>query len=73
VLIAGDALITAHPAGRTADPQLCPRKFNHDEVAAVASLQALAELAADVALPGHGPVCRGSPASAVGLALGAHR
>jgi glyoxylase-like metal-dependent hydrolase (beta-lactamase superfamily II) len=73
VLIAGDALITAHPAGRTTGPQLCPRMFNYDEAAAVASLQALAGLSADAVLPGHGPAYRGSPASAVEQALAAHR
>jgi glyoxylase-like metal-dependent hydrolase (beta-lactamase superfamily II) len=73
VLITGDALITAHPAGRTTGPQLCPPMFNHDEAAALASLQPLAGLAADVVLPGHGPAYRGSPASAVERALAAHR
>jgi len=73
VLIAGDALITAHPAGRTTGPQLCPRMFNHDEAAALASLQALAGLSADMVLPGHGPAYRGSPASAVERAVAAHR
>ena len=34
---------------------LCPPMFNHDEAAALASLQALARLSADVVLPGHGP------------------
>jgi glyoxylase-like metal-dependent hydrolase (beta-lactamase superfamily II) len=38
VLIAGDALMTAHPAGRTTGPQLLPQMFNHDEAAALASL-----------------------------------
>jgi len=47
--------------------------FNHDEAAAVASLQALAGLSADVVLPGHGPAYRGSPGSAVEQALAAHR
>jgi glyoxylase-like metal-dependent hydrolase (beta-lactamase superfamily II) len=73
VLITGDALITAHPAGRTGGPQLCPPMFNHDEAAALASLQALAGLAADMVLPGHGPAYRGSPASAVQRALATHR
>jgi glyoxylase-like metal-dependent hydrolase (beta-lactamase superfamily II) len=73
VLIAGDALITAHPVARTAGPQLCPPMFNHDEAAAVASLQALAGLPANVVLPGHGPLYCGSPASAVERALAAHR
>ena len=73
VLIAGDALMTAHPAGRTAGPQLLPQMFNHDEAAALASLQTLAGLTADVVLPGHGPAWRGSPASAVERAGAAHR
>jgi glyoxylase-like metal-dependent hydrolase (beta-lactamase superfamily II) len=73
VLIAGDALITAHPAARATGPQLCPPIFNHDQAAALASLHALAGLSADVVLPGHGPACRGSPASAVERALATHR
>jgi glyoxylase-like metal-dependent hydrolase (beta-lactamase superfamily II) len=73
VLIAGDALMTAHPAGRTTGPQLLPAMFHHDEAAALTSLQALAVLSADVVLPGHGPAYRGSPASAVEQALAAHR
>jgi glyoxylase-like metal-dependent hydrolase (beta-lactamase superfamily II) len=73
VLITGDALITAHPAGRATGPQMCPPMFNHDEATALASLQALAGLSASVVLPGHGPAYRGSPASAVQRALAAHR
>jgi glyoxylase-like metal-dependent hydrolase (beta-lactamase superfamily II) len=73
VLIAGDALMTAHATERIPGPQLLPRMFNHDEGAALASLQALAGLAADVVLPGHGPAYRGSPASAVERAVAAHR
>ncbi len=73
VLIAGDALMTAHPAGRMTGPQLLPAMFHHDEAAALASLQALAGLSADVVLPGHGPAYRGSPASAVEQAVAAHR
>src|SRR5260221_7991746 len=72
VLIAGDALMTAHPAARTTGPQLLPRMFNHDEAAALASLQALAGLSADVVLAGHGPAYPGSPASAVERATAAH-
>ena len=73
VLIADDALMTAHPAARATGPQLLPRMFNHDEAAALASLQALAGLPAEVVLPGHGPAWRGTPASAVELAIAAHR
>ncbi len=47
--------------------------FNHDDAAALASLQALAALPADVVLPGHGPAYRGSPASAVEQVIAAHR
>ena len=71
-LIAGDALMTQHAAGRFTGPQLLPAMFNHDETAALASLQALAGLPADVVLPGHGPAYRGSPASAVEQAVAAH-
>ncbi len=73
VLLAGDALMTAHPTGRTTGPQLLPAVFNHDDAAALASLQALAALSADVVVPGHGPAYRGSPASAVEQAIAAHR
>jgi glyoxylase-like metal-dependent hydrolase (beta-lactamase superfamily II) len=73
VLLAGDALMTAHPTGRTAGPQLLPAMFNHDDAAALASLRALAALSADVVVPGHGPAYRGSPASAVEQAIAAHR
>ena len=47
--------------------------FNHDDAAALTSLQALARLSADVVLPGHGPAYRGSPASSVEQAAAAHR
>jgi glyoxylase-like metal-dependent hydrolase (beta-lactamase superfamily II) len=73
VLLVGDALMTAHPTGRAAGPQLLPAMFNHDDEAALASLQALALLSADVVVPGHGPAYRGSPASAVEQATAAHR
>ena len=65
--------MTAHPAGRTVGPQLLPAMFNHDDAAALTSLQALAELPAGVVLPGHGSAYRGSPASAAEQAVAAHR
>jgi glyoxylase-like metal-dependent hydrolase (beta-lactamase superfamily II) len=61
VLIAGDALMTAHPAARTTGPQLLPRMFNHDDAAALASLRALAGPPAEVVLP------------VAGQAIAAHR
>lgn len=73
VLLAGDALMTAHATSAHAGPQLLPRMFNHDDAAALASLERLRELPADVVVPGHGPPYRGSPASAVEQAVTAHR
>jgi glyoxylase-like metal-dependent hydrolase (beta-lactamase superfamily II) len=59
VLVSGDALITDHPVASRRGPQLLPSMFNHDEAACLRSLEALGMLAADVMLPGHGPVWRG--------------
>ena len=73
VLLAGDALMTAHPTARSAGPQVMPRMFNHDEATTLTSLETLRELDADVVLPGHGPAYRGSPESAVARALAVHR
>lgn len=73
VLLAGDALMTAHATAGRPGPQLLPPMFNHDEAAALRSLEALRNLPADVVVPGHGPAYRGTPASAVELALAAHR
>lgn len=66
VLIAGDALITVDlwdPERR--GPQLMRRQFNYDHAQAVASLDRIAPLEADVLLPGHGEPWRGSPGHAV--------
>ncbi|MER6631176.1 MBL fold metallo-hydrolase [Streptomyces sp. NPDC000987] len=59
VVIAGDALVTAHPTARIRGPQLLPGMFHHDRARAVASLDVLAELPGDLLLPGHGPAHRG--------------
>lgn len=72
VLLTGDALMTAHAVSAHAGPQLLPRMFNHDDAGALASLEALRDLPADVVVPGHGPAFRGTPASAVELAVAAH-
>ncbi|GJF12099.1 MBL fold metallo-hydrolase [Mycolicibacterium cyprinidarum] len=60
VVISGDALITDHPVAPRRGPQLLPSLFNHDEDGCRHSLAALAMLDAEVLLPGHGPVWRGS-------------
>lgn len=59
VVISGDALVTGHPTSRVEGPQLLPDMFHHRRERALASLEALAALDADVLLPGHGPVHRG--------------
>lgn len=65
VLISGDALVTGHPLLAGNRPQLLPEVFNHDQDGCVRSLAALGMLDADVLLPGHGPVWRGSVREAV--------
>ena len=69
-LLVGDALMTGHAVdGRHHGPQLMPAFFNTDTEQARRSLQRLRDLPADVVVPGHGPAHRGTPASAVDLAL----
>lgn len=71
VLFTGDALVTAHPLSRLGTgPQLLPGVFSEDETAMRASLEAIAHLAADTVVPGHGPHQRGSLAAMVAEALG---
>jgi glyoxylase-like metal-dependent hydrolase (beta-lactamase superfamily II) len=59
VLISGDALVSGHPTARIQGPQLLPGMFHHDRARALASLDILEGLDADVLLPGHGAVHRG--------------
>ncbi len=65
VLLAGDALMTDHALAHPTGPTLLPVFFNHDNAEARASLDRIADLAADVVVPGHGPAFRGTPAQAV--------
>ncbi|MEU0215497.1 MBL fold metallo-hydrolase [Streptomyces sp. NPDC006265] len=59
VLVSGDALVSGHPTSRVEGPQLLPDMFHHERPRALASLDILAELEAELLLPGHGPVHRG--------------
>ncbi|MEU5088380.1 MBL fold metallo-hydrolase [Streptomyces sp. NPDC021356] len=68
ILISGDALVTAHPASRTAGPQLLPDMFHTDRATALGALTTLEGVEADVVVPGHGPVHRGSVKEAAGRA-----
>ena len=67
VLIAGDAFTNGHPTTARKGPQPLADFFQHDPARAAASLDALAAVQADVVIPGHGPVFRGTPAQAVAL------
>ncbi|MFF9625244.1 MBL fold metallo-hydrolase [Streptomyces griseosporeus] len=59
VLISGDALVSGHPTARAKGPQLLPDMFHHERERALASLDLIEKLDADVLLPGHGPVHHG--------------
>jgi glyoxylase-like metal-dependent hydrolase (beta-lactamase superfamily II) len=69
VLVAGDALITAHLTSPHDGPQLLPEMFHGDLQRARQSLTKLAGLPASIVLPGHGPAFFGSPAQAAAEAL----
>ncbi|MFD3926220.1 MBL fold metallo-hydrolase [Streptomyces sp. NPDC058614] len=68
ILISGDALVSAHPTSRVRGPQLLPAMFDAEREKAYASLADIEALAADVLVPGHGPVHRGSVREAAGRA-----
>jgi glyoxylase-like metal-dependent hydrolase (beta-lactamase superfamily II) len=65
VLISGDALVTGHALSRTVGPQLLPTLFSHDAPAEYSVLDVFSGLAADVLLPGHGPMHHGDIGAAV--------
>ncbi|AZM64914.1 MULTISPECIES: MBL fold metallo-hydrolase [unclassified Streptomyces] len=68
VVVSGDALVSGHPTARTAGPQMLTDMFHHERATALASLDALGELDADLLLPGHGPLHRGPVRDAARLA-----
>lgn len=68
VLATGDALVTAHPLTTAQTPHLLPSVFNASDAGALAALDALATVDADVVVPGHGDVWRGPIGRAVDLA-----
>jgi glyoxylase-like metal-dependent hydrolase (beta-lactamase superfamily II) len=69
VLLVGDALTTGHAMSGLTGPHLMPAVFDHDRARALESVRGLATVAAEVVVPSHGPVFRGSPATAVEQAL----
>jgi glyoxylase-like metal-dependent hydrolase (beta-lactamase superfamily II) len=65
VVISGDALVSGHPTSRISGPQLLPAMFDAERDQSLAALRHIEGLAADVLLPGHGPVHRGPVRAAV--------
>jgi glyoxylase-like metal-dependent hydrolase (beta-lactamase superfamily II) len=70
-LLVGDALMTGHALVASSGPRLLPSYFNADTARARDSVRLLEGLPAEVVVPGHGGVFRGTPARAVDLALAA--
>ncbi|OMH24838.1 MBL fold metallo-hydrolase [Tersicoccus phoenicis] len=64
-VVTGDALVTLDPYTGIAGPQIVSAAATADTRQALASLDAIAALDADVALPGHGDPWRGRVADAV--------
>jgi glyoxylase-like metal-dependent hydrolase (beta-lactamase superfamily II) len=64
-IIAGDALATVEPYSGRRGPQLVSGAANADDVAAMASLAAIADTDARVVLVGHGPPWTGGAVEAV--------
>lgn len=67
-VVSGDALVTAHATSRVDGPQFLLPMFHHDEPQTHETVEALADLPADILLPGHGPAYRGSLRTAVDTA-----
>lgn len=63
VIVTGDALVSGHPLLTEPGPQLLPAMFNHGDT--LTALAALADLDADVILPGHGNILHQRIADAV--------
>jgi glyoxylase-like metal-dependent hydrolase (beta-lactamase superfamily II) len=71
VLFAGDAFVTRNPYTGEVGPRIVAAAATKDTAQALASLDRLEALEADVALPGHGEPWRGGVAEAVRLARAA--
>jgi len=70
ILVSGDALVTAHPTSRATGPQLLPDMFHTDRARALDALAVIEGVDADVVVPGHGPLHRGSAKEAAAAARG---
>jgi len=68
VLLTGDALVTLDPYNARSGPRIVAGAATADSAQALASLDALADTAATVLLPGHGTPWRGGARAAVAAA-----
>ena len=70
ILFSGDGVITMDLIGKAKGPQMIEKRFNLDSTQALASLDRIVDLEAELLLPGHGEPWKGQPAAAVALARG---
>ena len=70
ILFSGDGVITMDLIGKAKGPQMIEKRFNLDNAQALASLDRIVDLEAELLLPGHGEPWKGQPAAAVALARG---
>ena len=70
ILFSGDGVITMDLIGKAKGPQMIEKRFNLDNEQALASLDRIVDLEADLLLPGHGEPWKGQPAAAVALVRG---
>lgn len=68
LLFTGDGLITMDLLGPDEGPQMIEQRFNLNHAQALASLDRIVDLDANLLLPGHGRAWSGTPAEAVALA-----
>lgn len=69
VLVAGDALITAHPTSARTGPHLLAAPFTKNRGQACRSIETLANIDADILAPGQGPAWAGSVRNLIEAAL----
>lgn len=70
-LLTGDALVMRNPLTGRVGPQICPAGLNQDTPAAMAALDLLGRVRADLVLSGHGHPWRDGVAEAVSAARAA--